>query len=67
LPIVIAFAQVGASMRVLVTDRAGIETELHEALRKSNIEAVIHPAAPNLEDVFVAATQKPLIPRGEAA
>jgi len=67
LPTVIAFAQIGASMRVLVADRDGIESDLLEALRSFDIEATIHAAAPNLEDVFVAATQKPPMPRGEAA
>ena len=67
LPNVIAFAQIGASMRVLVAEQDGIERDLDAALQKSGIEATVRATAPNLEDVFVAATQTSRSARGEAA
>jgi ABC-2 type transport system ATP-binding protein len=62
LPGVIALAQVGASLRVLAADRDELEREIDASLRNGHIEAAIRPATPNLEDVFVAATQKPVQP-----
>jgi ABC-2 type transport system ATP-binding protein len=57
---VIALAQIGASLRVLAADGADLEATLAARLREAGVAAELHPAAPNLEDVFVAATRKPL-------
>jgi ABC-2 type transport system ATP-binding protein len=61
-PGVIALAQVGASLRVLAADGDTLERDLAEQLRAAGIEAEISPGLPNLEDVFVAATQRPVAP-----
>lgn len=66
-PGVIALAQIGASLRVLATDGDDLERHIATRLREAGIEAEIAAADPNLEDVFVAATQKPLQPAKEAA
>ena len=57
-PGVIAMAQIGAHLRVLAdggATRERIAAKLHEA----GIEAQVAETAPNLEDVFVAATRRP--------
>jgi ABC-2 type transport system ATP-binding protein len=59
LPGVIALAQVGASLRVLAANDDEIEPRIGERLRAAGVEAQVQPGLPNLEDVFVAATQKP--------
>jgi ABC-2 type transport system ATP-binding protein len=61
---VIALAQVGALLRVLAADGDGLEQAIDAHLRAAGIEAVVRPATPNLEDVFVTATRRP--PGGEA-
>jgi ABC-2 type transport system ATP-binding protein len=63
LPGVIALAQVGASLRVLAADRDGLEREIDACLRNSDIRADLRAVQPNLEDVFVAATQRPVAPQ----
>jgi ABC-2 type transport system ATP-binding protein len=63
LPGVIALAQVGASLRVLAADREGLEREIDACLRNSDIRADLRAVQPNLEDVFVAATQRPVAPQ----
>ncbi|NQD92034.1 ABC transporter ATP-binding protein [Pseudomonas sp. CrR25] len=58
-PGVLAMAQIGAALRVLVATadaRARIEQHLHAA----DIAAVLHSTDANLEDVFVTVTQQPL-------
>ena len=52
-------AQIGNTLRVLVdADGKGIESRLREALSAAGVEAAIVAVQPNLEDVFVAATQR---------
>jgi ABC-2 type transport system ATP-binding protein len=60
LPGVIALAQIGASLRVLASADADLEARVSERLRSAGIAAEVQPTAPNLEDVFVAATAKPV-------
>ncbi len=55
---VIALAQIGTALRVLAADDPDLEQRIGERLRSEGIEAKVAPIAPNLEDVFVAATQK---------
>jgi ABC-2 type transport system ATP-binding protein len=57
-PGVIALAQIGASLRMLAANEEGIEQRVAERLRSAGVEARLHAAAPNLEDVFVAATRR---------
>ncbi|GGY07459.1 ABC drugE1 family efflux system ATPase [Litchfieldella qijiaojingensis] len=64
-PGVIALAQIGASLRMLVEDE-GLEKPLSERLRAAGIEARLVPDTANLEDVFVAATRQPRQTAGEA-
>ena len=56
-PGVIALAQIGASLRVLAADGDALDRQLAGRLQAAGIEAVVHPTMPNLEDVFVVATQ----------
>ncbi|MFC3284435.1 ABC transporter ATP-binding protein [Litchfieldella rifensis] len=58
-PGVIALAQIGASLRLLASDEAGLEQRLTERLRQGGIDARLVPGTANLEDVFVAATRQP--------
>ena len=55
---VIALAQIGTSLRVLAERGDGIERRLAERLEAKGVQGRIEPAAPNLEDVFVAATRR---------
>ncbi|HEY9400369.1 MAG TPA: ABC transporter ATP-binding protein [Luteimonas sp.] len=57
-PGVISVAQVGNSLRVLTTDSVDAESALRDALSQRDLQADIEPVAPNLEDVFVAATRR---------
>ena len=57
-------AQIGRHLRVLASDVAGEPQFLESRLRHGGIEAQVSAVAPNLEDVFVAATRRP---RGYAA
>ncbi|HEY8520086.1 MAG TPA: ABC transporter ATP-binding protein [Gammaproteobacteria bacterium] len=59
-PGVIALTQIGTSLRVLAADGAELDGRLAAALRAAGVEGHVRPTAPNLEDVFVAATRKPL-------
>ncbi|TFH88755.1 ABC transporter ATP-binding protein [Billgrantia azerbaijanica] len=63
-PGVIALAQIGAALRLLVAD-ARYETALRARLHAAGIEARLVPGTANLEDVFVAATQRPRQAAGE--
>ena len=49
-------AQVGNALRVLVSDQDDIESRLRDALTRADPQAGMQAVAPNLEDVFVAAT-----------
>ena len=54
----IALAQIGTALRVLATSAPDLERRISERLRSEGVEAKVAPIAPNLEDVFVSATQK---------
>jgi ABC-2 type transport system ATP-binding protein len=58
---VIALAQIGTSLRVLGGAGADLEATLRAMLARAGIDADVRAAAPNLEDVFVAATRKELV------
>lgn len=58
-PGVIAVAQIGESLRVLA-EGEDIDRHLHARLREAGVDAQIVKSEPNPEDVFVAATRKPL-------
>jgi len=62
LPGVIAVAQIGTSLRVLGSGDGDLKQRLEARLRETG-GATVEPTAPNLEDVFVAATVKS---RGDA-
>lgn len=64
-PGVIATAQIGAELRVLAEHELVDEAALQQRLRAAGVDAQVTRGAPNLEDVFVAATRKPA--RGEQA
>lgn len=49
-------AQIGASLRVLGEDGHDVRARIERALADAGIDARVKEAAPNLEDVFVAAT-----------
>jgi ABC-2 type transport system ATP-binding protein len=66
-PGVLSTAQIGANLRVLASDGADIAATLERALADAHLDARVRPTEPNLEDVFVAATQRPPDSRGEAA
>lgn len=58
-PGIVAMAQIGAQLRVLTEQRDAIRDRLEARLRKAGIDAKLQQVTPNLEDVFVAATQRP--------
>jgi ABC-2 type transport system ATP-binding protein len=58
---VIAHAQIGASVRVLMSDGQPLERRLADRFAAAGVEATIEAAHPNLEDVFVAATRPALV------
>jgi ABC-2 type transport system ATP-binding protein len=60
LPGVIALAQIGTSLRVLAAPDAELERRVADKLRAEGVAGQVRPVSPNLEDVFVAATRKPL-------
>jgi ABC-2 type transport system ATP-binding protein len=57
---VIALAQIGTSLRVLAAPDAELEKRVADRLRAEGVDGQVRPVSPNLEDVFVAATRKPL-------
>lgn len=67
LPGVIAVAQIGASLRVLVEPGEEPERRIVARLREAAIEAAVAQTEPNLEDVFVAATRRRPAAAQEAA
>ncbi len=58
-PGIISLAQIGASLRILAQEDASLEAAIRQRLMDAGMAARLSPTAPNLEDVFVAATQKP--------
>ncbi|HEY3518086.1 MAG TPA: ABC transporter ATP-binding protein [Gammaproteobacteria bacterium] len=67
LPGVVAVAQIGTSLRVLGSANGDLKERIEASLRAANIEGTVQPTAPNLEDVFVAATVKRQEPARESA
>src|SRR5690606_39865220 len=65
-PEVIALAQVGTALRVLAANGDDVARTVAERLRAAGIEAGVQDTAPNLEDVFVAATRRPGATRAAA-
>ncbi|XFC38463.1 ATP-binding cassette domain-containing protein [Stenotrophomonas indicatrix] len=57
LPGVLSVAQIGTELRVLCGEDAADTSVLAQALAAADRQARIEPVAPNLEDVFVAATR----------
>ena len=57
LPGILSVAQIGNSLRVLGRGGGDTRAMLEDALRKAGLAAEVRPSAPNLEDVFVAATR----------
>ncbi|HDS1038764.1 TPA: ABC transporter ATP-binding protein [Stenotrophomonas maltophilia] len=57
LPGVLSVAQIGTQLRVLCDEGASDHGTLAHALAEADPQARIAPVAPNLEDVFVAATR----------
>ena len=66
-PGIIASAQIGAHLRVLVRKSADARERVGAYLREGGVQAQVQPAAPNLEDVFVSATLGRNQPREQAA
>jgi len=66
LPGVIAVAQIGTSLRVLGNGESDLKEHIEARLRETGA-ATVEPTAPNLEDVFVAATVKAREPAREPA
>ena len=58
LPGVIALAQIGTSLRVLAANDPELEAASTARLASAGVAASVEPTAPNLEDVFVAATNE---------
>jgi ABC-2 type transport system ATP-binding protein len=57
-PGVISAAQVGNSLRLLVSETDDCKSRIERALGESNLSAKVDTSQPNLEDVFVAVTQR---------
>jgi len=57
-PGVASVAQVGNSLRVLLDDDGAARGRVDHALVAAGVEATVEAVAPNLEDVFVAATRR---------
>ena len=57
LPGVLSVAQIGTQLRVLCSEAAADAPALRRALASADPQARIEAVAPNLEDVFVAATR----------
>jgi ABC-2 type transport system ATP-binding protein len=59
---VVALAQIGTSLRVLGSVESDLEEQLSARLYAAGVAGTVQATAPNLEDVFVAATAKPKEP-----
>jgi len=66
-PGIIASAQIGAHLRVLVRKSADARERVGAHLREGGVQAQVQAAAPNLEDVFVSATLGRNQPQEQAA
>jgi ABC-2 type transport system ATP-binding protein len=55
---VVSVSQVGNALRVLASGEGDIESRLRETLSHADPDAAVEAVAPNLEDVFVAATHR---------
>lgn len=55
---VVSVSQVGNALRLLVSDEGDIASRLRDALTRADPQAGMQAVAPNLEDVFVAATHR---------
>lgn len=66
---IVALAQIGAELRVLATREGWDGESLQRRLDERGVSAAVRRGEANLEDVFVAATQKPVrpAPAGAAA
>lgn len=53
---VVAMAQIGAELRVLIAADTTLTAAIQARLQAAGVPARVTPTAPNLEDVFVAAT-----------
>jgi len=62
---IVAMAQIGAHLRVLMRDGHDARAQLTQHLHDAGVEARVEATSPNLEDVFVATTQR--APRGDEA
>jgi ABC-2 type transport system ATP-binding protein len=58
---VVALAQIGTSLRVLGAVESDLEEQLSARLYAAGVAGTVQATAPNLEDVFVAATAKPKV------
>lgn len=56
-PGVLSVAQIGNSLRVLAAADGDVAGRLRRALREAGLDGEVEAAPPNLEDVFVSATQ----------
>src|SRR5262249_1637098 len=55
-----ATAQIGAALRVLTDDGGDMTASVAGRLEQAGVNAHVEKTLPNLEDVFVAATRRPL-------
>ncbi|MEO6263997.1 MAG: ABC transporter ATP-binding protein [Luteimonas sp.] len=56
-PGVLSVAQIGNTLRVLAAGNGDAAARMRDALAKGDLQAEVEAVAPNLEDVFVAATR----------
>jgi ABC-2 type transport system ATP-binding protein len=66
LPGVIALAQIGTSLRVLGRVESDLEEGIAARIHAAGLSGTVQTTAANLEDVFVAATAKPVTARHES-
>ncbi|MCQ4164535.1 ABC transporter ATP-binding protein [Tahibacter harae] len=66
-PGIVALAQIGAELRVLAAREGWDAASLQHRLGDCGIAATVRRGEANLEDVFVAATQKPVRPAATGA
>lgn len=66
-PDVVSVVQVGNALRVLTAENGGAAERLRVVLAGAGVTAEVAPVAPNLEDVFVAATRGRALAQERAA
>ena len=66
-PGIVALAQIGAELRVLAAREEWNADSLQQRLSELGVAATVRRGEANLEDVFVAATQKPVQPAATGA